>query len=363
MMNLVSSASVPIPANLSYMWNFGSLLGLSLVIQLVSGVFLSMHYSSALEGAFESVLVMMTDLNSGWVVRSIHANGASMFFLFIYLHVGRGLYYGSFNLITWPVGVLMLLLLMAISFMGYVLPWGQMSFWGATVITNLVGSVPYVGSMLVNWLWGGFSVSGPTLSRFFSFHFVSPFILLSLAVTHVYLLHSTGSSNPLGISPNSLKVNFHPYFSWKDLLGVGVCLTVFMMISTSRHDVLMDPDNFMEANPMVTPVHIQPEWYFLFAYAILRSISNKLGGVVALAASIVILILLPLLSSGKNNGFNPFFKGLVGIQFSNFMILTWLGCMPIEYPFVMMSQATSVAYFTIMVMIGLMCHNSLWMKR
>nr|YP_004842321.1 cytochrome b [Ibidoecus bisignatus]AEM23861.1 cytochrome b [Ibidoecus bisignatus]UTT72609.1 cytochrome b [Ibidoecus bisignatus] len=346
--------NIPIPASISFMWNFGSLLGMCLMVQIFSGLFLSMHYNTSIDDAFNSVLSTCNDVNLGWLIRYIHANGASMFFMLVYCHIGRGLYFGSFNMtLTWFSGVIILLLLMGTSFLGYVLPWGQMSFWGATVITNLVSTIPYVGDQLVYWLWGGFSVSEPTLNRFFSIHFILPFVLMMVVLVHIFSLHKSGSSNPLGISPNCLKISFHPYFWNKDVLGFVVVLIIFTVTLIFLPDVFMDPDNFSVANPMSTPAHIQPEWYFLFAYAILRSIPTKLGGVVALVFSIVILFIIPFISSGKNKSLNFYHKMIVLMQVSNFLLLTWLGAMPVEFPFLMMSKIFSSMYFIFMILLAI----------
>nr|YP_010449200.1 cytochrome b [Docophoroides brevis]UTT72592.1 cytochrome b [Docophoroides brevis] len=354
--NMVNSTltMIPTPSSITYMWSFGSLLGVCLVIQIVSGLFLSMHYNSATNMAFDSVVHIVQDINWGWLIRNIHANGASFFFIFIYLHIGRGIYYMSYYLMgTWIVGIAILLALMATAFLGYVLPWGQMSFWGATVITNLLSAVPYLGDTMVIWLWGGFSVGNPTLVRFFSFHFILPFVIIVLVLMHLVFLHSTGSSNPLGVPMNSLKVYFHPYFSIKDLLGFVVFFILFMYIILIKPDVFMDPDNFSLANPMNTPPHIQPEWYFLFAYAILRSIPNKLGGVIALLSSILILGVIPFISSLKVKTFNFKMRTLFWFQVMNFMLLTWLGSMPVEYPYETVSQFVSVFYFLLFIVMNL----------
>nr|QIK02033.1 cytochrome b [Columbicola macrourae] len=338
--------NIPTPSSISYSWNYGSLLGLCLMIQIVTGLFLSFHYESSSELAFTSVMKMMNDVNSGWLIRFIHANGASLFFICLYLHVGRGIYYGSYVFWqTWLSGVLIILVLMMTAFLGYVLPWGQMSFWGATVITNLISTVPIVGDDMVIWLWGGFSVGGPTLTRFYSIHFILPFVILVLVLGHLFLLHSHGSSNPLGVDLNSDKINFGPFFIYKDILG-GVFLGLFFMLGVlMKPDLFLDPDNFIKANPMVTPPHIQPEWYFLFAYAILRSIPSKLGGVVGLVMAILILGLLPLIYKKKGVRFHPISKLIFWFQVVNFFLLTLLGMMPVEYPFVDMGQFISVFYF------------------
>nr|AEO18325.1 cytochrome b [Ricania marginalis] len=291
---------LPSPSNISTWWNFGSLLGICLMMQIITGIFLSMHYTPNINNAFKSVIHITRDVNYGWLIRNIHANGASLFFLLTFLHAGRGLYYGSFKLKkTWISGTIIMLTLMATAFLGYVLPWGQMSFWGATVITNLISAIPYMGEMIVKWMWGGFAVDNPTLNRFFSFHFILPFITALIVITHLIFLHETGSSNPLGTKNNIDKIPFHPYFTIKDILGMIIVITLFTFIINTNPFITMDPENFTPANPMVTPIHIQPEWYFLFAYAILRSIPNHLGGVVALFLSIVIITTLQFTSNLK----------------------------------------------------------------
>nr|YP_008993089.1 cytochrome b [Paraplagusia blochii]AFB71272.1 cytochrome b [Paraplagusia blochii] len=341
---------LPSPSNISAWWNFGSLLGLCLIAQILTGLFLAMHYTSDIATAFSSVAHICRDVNYGWLIRNLHANGASFFFICIYLHIGRGLYYGSYmNMETWNTGVILLLLVMATAFVGYVLPWGQMSFWGATVITNLLSAIPYVGGILVQWIWGGFSVDNATLTRFFAFHFLLPFIIAAVVMLHLLFLHETGSNNPLGLNSNADKIPFHPYFSYKDILGFIVMLTLLISLALFLPNALGDPDNFTPANPLVTPPHIKPEWYFLFAYAILRSIPNKLGGVLALLFSILILMLVPLLhtSSHRSMTFRPISQLLFWALIANVLILTWIGGMPVEEPYIMIGQIASVIYFSI----------------
>lgn len=302
LLKVVNGALVdlPTPSGISVWWNFGSLLGLCLATQILTGLFLAIHYIPHVDHAFSRVVHICQDVNYGWLLRTVHANGASFFFICLYAHIGRGLYYGSYNLLhTWMVGVLIFFLTMITAFMGYVLPWGQISFWGATVITNLLSAIPYIGGDLVQWVWGGFSVGGATLTRFFTFHFLFPFVVAALTIVHLLFLHQTGSSNPLGMPMNVDKSPFHPYFSYKDIVGILVLLIALVGIRLKDPYLLGDPDNFMVANPLVTPPHIQPEWYFLFAYAILRSIPNKLGGVVALVLSIAILFLVPFLQGSE----------------------------------------------------------------
>nr|QWL15090.1 cytochrome b [Xenostrongylus variegatus] len=343
-----SLIDLPSPSNINTMWNFGSLLGLCLMIQIMSGLFLSMHYCPHVDLAFNSIAHISRDVNYGSLMRAIHANGASFFFICLYMHIGRGMYYGSYLLInTWMMGVTIFFLVMATAFLGYVLPWGQMSFWGATVITNLVSAIPYLGMTIVQWLWGGFAVDNATLNRFFALHFILPFIVTAMVMIHLLFLHKTGSNNPLGSNSNIDKIPFHPFFSWKD--SVGFLILMFMLISLSLiHPFLLgDPDNFTPANPLVTPIHIQPEWYFLFAYAILRSIPNKLGGVMALIASIAILYTLPFSNKKKfqSNQFYPMNKLLFWSLFTIVILLTWIGARPVEDPYIITGQILTILYF------------------
>nr|YP_010610978.1 cytochrome b [Rhingia campestris]WAP91812.1 cytochrome b [Rhingia campestris] len=339
---------LPSPINISTWWNFGSLLGLCLIIQILTGLFLAMHYTADISLAFNSVDHICRNVNYGWLLRTLHANGASFFFICIYLHVGRGMYYGSYLFTpTWLSGTIILFLMMATAFMGYVLPWGQMSFWGATVITNLLSAIPYLGTTLVQWIWGGFAVDNATLTRFFTFHFILPFIVLAMVMIHLLFLHQTGSNNPMGLNSNLDKVPFHPYFSYKDLTGFIIMIFMLVMLTLWNPYLLGDPDNFIPANPLVTPIHIQPEWYFLFAYAILRSIPNKLGGVIALVMSIAILMIMPFYNLSKFRGikFYPINKILFWIMVSIVILLTWAGARPVEDPFVIISQILTVLYF------------------
>nr|ARH54050.1 cytochrome b [Abax parallelus] len=339
---------LPTPSNISLWWNFGSLLGLCLIIQIMTGLFLAMHYTADISMAFNSVNHICRNVNYGWLLRTLHANGASFFFICIYLHIGRGMYYGSYKFIhTWMVGVIILFLVMGTAFMGYVLPWGQMSFWGATVITNLLSAIPYLGTMLVQWVWGGFAVDNATLTRFFMIHFLLPFIVIAMVMIHLLFLHQTGSNNPLGLNSNIDKIPFHPYFSYKDTMGFIILLMLLTSLTLLNPYYLGDPDNFTPANPLVTPIHIQPEWYFLFAYAILRSIPNKLGGVIALVMSIMILMILPFYNMSKFQSlkFYPINQILFWFFFIIIILLTWIGMRPVEDPYIFIGQILTILYF------------------
>nr|YP_002929379.1 cytochrome b [Meretrix petechialis]ABV53326.1 cytochrome b [Meretrix petechialis] len=339
---------LPAPVNLTIFWNFGSLLGVCLVMQIFTGLLMAVHYTPEVSQAFDSVVHIMRDVNGGWFLRSAHANGASFFFGCIYAHIGRGIFYHSFFMThTWLVGCTLFVVLMAIATTGYVLPWGQMSFWGATVITNLWSAIPYVGPSLVEWLWGGFCVGDATLKRFFVFHFLAPFILMVLVGVHILFLHDTGSGNPLGIDSDAEAVPFHSYYVLKDLVGIVIMVGALCIVVFCEPDLFSDPTNFTPADPMKTPLHIQPEWYFLFAYTILRSIPNKLGGAMALAGSVLILYILPLYpkSLWRGSQYNPVAHFVFWAFVSNFIVLTYIGMCPVEPPFEFVGMVASVLYF------------------
>nr|AZL35852.1 cytochrome b [Ectemnonotum fruhstorferi] len=344
---------LPAPINLSSLWNMGSILALCLSIQLITGVFLAMSYTANIEMAFNSINHICRNVNYGWLIRTLHMNGASLFFMCIYIHIGRGMYYGSYKFIqTWITGVILLFMTMGTAFLGYVLPWGQMSFWGATVITNLMSAIPYMGDTLVKWIWGGFAVDNATLTRFFTLHFMLPFIISAMSMLHIFFLHQHGSNNPLGIKSNMDKIPFHPYFSLKDIMGFMIIITSFMMMNLMEPMMMSDPDNFMNANPMSTPNHIKPEWYFLFAYAILRSIPNKLGGVMALMMSIMILLIIPMTQKGKFRGmqFYPISQIMFWTMLSTIILLTWIGAKPVEQPYITTGMMLTYNYFLYFMM-------------
>lgn len=345
---------LPSPSSISYLWNFGSLLGLCLVIQIITGIFLAMHYCADISLAFSSVVHISRDINYGFVLKYLHANGASAFFLVVYIHIARGLYYSSYLKIPlWYSGVLIYGIMMLTAFIGYVLPWGQMSFWGATVITNFVSAIPYIGNDIVQWIWGGFSVSNATLNRFFSLHYLFPFLLAGLILIHIVLLHTYESNSPLGLNPNSDKVPFHVYYTTKDIYGFFLLIILISILIFYTPNLLGDVENYIKANPLVTPVHIMPEWYFLFAYAILRAIPNKLGGVIALVSSILVLLVIPFLHTSriKSINFKPLSKIFYWLFMANFIFLTWIGSKPVEDPFILIGQISSIFYFSYFLII------------
>ena len=340
----------PTPINLNYAWSFGSLAGISLVIQILSGIFLAMHYTPHIDLAFSSVEHIMRDVKNGWFIRYVHANGASMFFIVVYCHIFRGLYYGSYmhpRQLLWCSGVVIFILMMATAFMGYVLPWGQMSFWGATVITSLITAVPLVGKSIVEWLWGGFTINNATLNRFYSLHFLLPFVIAGLSLVHLALLHKDGSNNPLGIDSAVDKVPFYPYFVLKDLYALSIYFLVFGYLVYFYPNLLGHPDNYIPADPLHTPAHIVPEWYFLPFYAILRSIPNKLGGVLAMFGSLLILFLIPFINTSevRSTTFRPLFKIFYWLLVADFLILGWVGQKPVTDQYVFTGQVATVFYF------------------
>jgi ubiquinol-cytochrome c reductase cytochrome b subunit len=340
----------PQPANISYLWNFGSLLGTCLGIQILTGAFLAMHYTPNVDFAFNSVEHIMRDVNNGWILRYTHANVASFFFIFVYMHIARGLYYSSYKtprVLVWSIGVIILILMMAIAFLGYVLPYGQMSLWGATVITNLLSAIPVYGQDIVEFVWGGFSVSNATLNRFFSMHFLLPFVLAALVVAHLIALHEHGSNNPNGVSSNSDRIAFHPYFVFKDLITIFAFFLALSIMVFFYPNVLGHSDNYIPADPMVTPPSIVPEWYLLPFYAILRSIPNKLLGVIAMFGSLLILLILPLadVSRIRGNQFRPAMKLAFWFFVVDFIILMWIGSQHPNTPFVEIGQVATVFYF------------------
>ena len=345
-----------LPLNLNYWYNFGSLLGLSLIIQIISGIFLAMHYVPNISLAFDSVEYIMREVPTGWLIRYIHSNGASIFFIMVYLHIMRGLYYGSYTgrrNIVWIIGVIIFFIMILTAFLGYVLVWGSMSLWGAVVITNLLSTIPLVGDSLVQWIWGGFSVGNATLNRFYSLHYLLPFIIAALSLLHLLTLHEVGGSNPLGINSNIVKINFHPYYTTKDLLGFIISILLLLFFVFYFPNFLGHSDNYIEADPLVTPTHIVPEWYLLPFYAILRAIPNKTLGVIAMITSILILTTIYIFHTSlySSSLFRPFYKLFLGIFIFNFLLLLWIGQSVVEQPFILIGQLLTFYYFTFFLFI------------
>nr|ADM33709.1 cytochrome b [Lycodryas pseudogranuliceps] len=350
---LTAFSLLPVGYNISTWWNFGSMLLTCMLLQTMTGFFLAIHYTANINLAFSSIIHITRDVPYGWTMQNLHAMGASMFFICIYTHIARGLYYGSYlNKEVWLSGVTLLITLMATAFFGYVLPWGQMSFWAATVITNLLTAIPYLGTTITTWLWGGFSISDPTLTRFFALHFILPFTIMSLSSIHIMLLHNEGSSNPLGTNSDIDKIPFHPYHSYKDALMLTTMITLLLVMTSFTPNIFNDPENFSKANPLITPQHIKPEWYFLFAYGILRSIPNKLGGTLALLMSVMILITMPLThtSHTRSMTFRPMAQLMFWTLVATFIIMTWAATKPVEPPFTIIGQTTSFLYFSFFIM-------------
>ncbi|MEO9527051.1 cytochrome b/b6 [Roseibium sp.] len=360
-----SFVDFPTPKNLNYWWAFGGILFFMLIAQIITGIVLAMHYTPSAGAAFDSVEHIMRDVNFGWMLRYLHTNGASMFFIAVYIHIFRGLYYGSYKApreISWILGVIIFLIMMGTAFMGYVLPWGQMSFWGATVITNLFSAIPLVGEEIRTWLWGGFAVDNPTLNRFFSLHYLLPFMIFGVVILHVWAFHTTGNNNPTGVQPKTKQdtVPFHPYYTIKDLFAIVMFMILFAWFAFYVPNYMGHPDNYIEANPLVTPAHIVPEWYFLPFYAILRAVPDKLGGVLAMFGAIAILFVLPWLDTSKvrSGTFRPLFKQFFWIFALNALILGYLGAMPAEGVYVILSRICTIYYFAhflvVLPMLGFM---------
>jgi len=360
-LNILSQSltDLPAPINISLWWNYGSLLGLFLTIQIISGIILSIHYCPNTELAFSSLVHITRNVNLGWMLHNIHINGASMFLLLIYTHIARRIYYISFYIIkTWNTGVTIFILTIMTAFIGYVLPWGQISFWAATVITNIFSAIPYLGTHIVKWLWGGFAVTGVTLNRFFILHFLLPFSILLFIVLHFMILHETGSNNPLGINSDSDRIPFHIYFTLKDLLGFIISILLLLIITTLYPNILLDPENFTEANPILTPNHIQPEWYFLWLYAILRSVPNKLGGVAALLLAVIVLYLPPIFCNKKMSIiFCPITQLIFFTIITSWLLLRWIGKCPVEYPYIFIGQLSRIIYFSYFLLIPWTFHT------
>lgn len=347
-----SLLDLPSPSSISFLWNIGFLLGITLGLQIVTGLFLSIVYTAQTETAFQGMIMIIRDVNTGWITRMIHMNGASLFFVLLYIHTARGIYFSSPSnkMKVWLSGVILMLLIIATAFLGYVLPWGQMSFWGATVITGVISAIPIVGNDLVTWIWGGPSVSQPTLNRFFSLHFLLPIIISAMVLVHLIILHEKGSSNPRVIHTNLDKIKFNPLFSIKDTLPLLIIALLMIILSSNNPNILGDVENFNPANPLVAPIHIQPEWYFLFAYVVLRSIPSKLGGVIALVASILILTIL-ITKKGKSTKFKRTKKVKFWMLISVIIVLTWIGAKSVESPFEGIGQIYTILYFSTIVLI------------
>jgi ubiquinol-cytochrome c reductase cytochrome b subunit len=348
--------SYPTPININYFWGFGSLAGICLVVQILTGVFLAMHYTPHVDLAFLSVEHIMRDVEGGWLIRYIHANGASMFFIVVYTHMFRGLYYGSYaspRELVWCSGVVILLLMIVTAFMGYVLPWGQMSLWGATVITSLASAIPIVGDTIVTWLWGGFSVDNATLNRFYSLHYLLPFLIAGASIVHIAALHQYGSNNPLGVNGAVDKVRFHPYFTYKDVVGWVGFAWFFSIFVFFYPNLLGHPDNYINANPMSTPAHIVPEWYLLVFYAILRSVPNKLGGIVVMGLVFVALFLLPFINTSpiRSSNFRPIYKKCFWLFVADCFLLAWIGSRPVETPYIEVGQILTLYFFVFLLIL------------
>ncbi len=346
----------PTPVNINYWWNFGFLSAMCLILQIVTGILLAMNYTPHVDLAMASVEHIMRDIDYGWLISYCHASGASMFFIVAYIHIARGLYYGSYMTpreLPWLVGVVIFILMMATAFMGYVLPWGQMSFWGATVITNLFSVVPIYGTQIVTWLWGAFNVGNATLNRFFSLHYLLPFAIAACSLIHIAYIHKDGSNNPLGINGNIDKIPFYPYFIVKDLWSLVVFAIFFSFFVFFSPNLLGHPDNYIEANPLVTPPHIVPEWYFLPFYAILRSIPHKVGGVVAMAGALIVLLIIPFINTSeiRSSTFRPLFKKFYWLFIADCFILGWIGGNPVENPYILIGQIATVYYFVFFLVI------------
>nr|ABC86664.1 cytochrome b [Xenos vesparum]CAL18262.1 cytochrome b [Xenos vesparum] len=336
--------NIPIPSSISYMWNFGSILLVCFFTQFITGLMLTMYYLPLASQAHFSIFFLMRETSTGWLIRLIHCNMASIYFMALYIHLSRNLFFKSFYL-PWFSGSMIFIMSMGTAFLGYILPWGQMSYWGAMVITNLMTTIPYIGDLLLTWIWGNLTISSFTLTRFYMMHFMLPFLILLLIILHIYSLHLTGSSNPLGTKNNDM-ISFHPYFLWKDFLGFIIMFFSLIMIISLYPFFLLNPENFNLANPLLTPPHIEPEWYFLYAYSILRSIPNKLGGTIALFMSVFLLFIIPFMNNIKlNNKFSPINKFLITMFFFNFFMLTITGMLPIEQPFQLISKIFTVMYF------------------